>query len=172
VARRVGLPAEGIGIPGQFLERVGGARGPYLDPFHRGKALARAELRELADRLAAEAPRRGVVMPDRKDGSLASYLRPVDARRMAQRMLSNLQQIYERTGDHARALVVCDRLVDIGGEPHHRRDRGLHALALGAAHAAQADLSAYLAATPDASDAPWVRELLEKASKPGQVSLH
>ncbi len=172
VARRAGLPVEGIGFPGHFLVRVGGVRGPFSDPFHRGKLLSKDELRDLADRLAAEGARRGVGMPLKKTRGLASYLQPVDARRMAMRMLSNLQQIYEKTGDHARALVVCDRLVDLGGEPHHQRDRGLHALALGAARVAQTDLSAYLAAAPDAPDAARVRELLDRASRPEQASLH
>lgn len=59
----------------------------------------------------------------------------VGARAVAVRMLANLKNSHERRGDHARALVVCDRLVDLTGAPELRRDRGMHALALGAMEA-------------------------------------
>ena len=41
------------------------------------------------------------------------YLAVVGVRSIAVRMLFNLQQAHERRGDHARALVACDRLVDL-----------------------------------------------------------
>jgi regulator of sirC expression with transglutaminase-like and TPR domain len=164
LGRRAGLKVEGIGFPGHFLIRIGGARGAYADPFNRGKALPKEELLALANRFAPE--------DAHSKRTLTHLLRPVDCRQMAIRMLSNLQQIYETGGDHARALVVCDRLVDIGGAPHHRRDRGIHALALGAARAAQADLSAYLSQTPDAHDAAQVKEQLDRATRSSQATLH
>jgi regulator of sirC expression with transglutaminase-like and TPR domain len=162
VGRRVGLSVEGIGFPGHFLVRFGGPRGHYADPFHRGKPLSRDELLELAERFDARGPDGTVVEPSE---ALGAYLRPVDPRAMASRMLSNLQQIFERAGDHARALVVCDRLVDVSGAPHHRRDRGKHALALGAMRQARVDLSAYLRAVPDAPDAASLQRDLERATR-------
>lgn len=162
VGRRVGLGIEGVGFPGHFLVRIGGARGYYADPFHHGKALSREDLIELADRFEARGPGGAVVEPAE---ALAAYLRPVDARTMAVRLLANLQQIFERAGDHARALLVCDRLVDVAGAPYHRRDRGKHALALGAMRAARVDLSAYLRAMPDAPDRAAVQAALEQATR-------
>ena len=149
LGRRVGLHIEGIAFPGHFLARAGGDT--YLDPFHRGRILERVDLEELGERFLGN-PR-----------LTASQLEPVEARLMAVRMLYNLQQIYERRGDHARALVVCDRLVDVADAPFHRRDRGIHALALGAHEAAQRDLEAYLATHADATDATRIRQLLGKA---------
>jgi regulator of sirC expression with transglutaminase-like and TPR domain len=154
LARRLDIRIEGVGFPGHFLVRAGGPTGVYLDPFTDGRVLARAELIRLAKRFFGD------------NINLAEgQLEPVDARAMAVRMLFNLQQIYERRGDHARALVVCDRLVDITGEAFHRRDRGIHALALGAAVAAERDLAAYLERAPESRDAASVRELLAKAQK-------
>ncbi|MBM4374745.1 MAG: tetratricopeptide repeat protein [Deltaproteobacteria bacterium] len=162
VGRRVGLAVDGVGFPGHFLVRIGGAQGYYADPFHRGKALTSDDLLELAERFDARGPSGERIAPA---DALASYLRPVDPRTVAVRMLSNLQQIFERAGDHARALVVCDRLVDVLGSPHHRRDRGRHALALGAYRSARVDLSAYLRAAEGAPDAEEIQALLERATR-------
>jgi regulator of sirC expression with transglutaminase-like and TPR domain len=155
VGHRVGLLVEGIGFPGHFLVRVGGPEGCYVDPFNEGQVLEKADLRDLARRF----------MPG-DETVAAAELEPVAALPMAVRMLFNLQQIYEKRGDHARALVVCDRLVDLTGEPFHRRDRGIHALALGAHRVAAADLEAYLDQRPEASDAARIRDLLDKAATP------
>jgi regulator of sirC expression with transglutaminase-like and TPR domain len=149
LGRRVGLRIEGIAFPGHFLARAGGDT--YLDPFHKGRILERTDLEALAERFLGN-PR-----------LTAGQLEPVEVRVIAVRMLYNLQQIYERRGDHARALVVCDRLVDVADAPFHRRDRGIHALALGAHEAAQRDLEAYLATHADATDATRIRQLLGKA---------
>ncbi|MBM4360324.1 MAG: tetratricopeptide repeat protein [Deltaproteobacteria bacterium] len=162
VGRRAGLVVEGVGFPGHFLVRIGGVRGHFADPFHRGKALSRDELLELAERFDARGPDGRVVEPIE---ALGAYLRPVEPRAMASRMLANLQQIFERAGDHARALVVCDRLVDVSGAPHHRRDRGKHALALGSMRQARVDLSAYLREVPDAPDAAALQRDLERATR-------
>lgn len=150
LGRRAGLRVEGVGFPGHFLARVGGPDGELLDPFSDGNVVEPAELAQIAGRLF-----------DAR--ALASVLEPVDCRAMAVRMLFNLQHIHERRGDHAQALVVCDRLVDLAGAPFHRRDRGLHALALGAITAAIADLEAYLASHPEADDRDRIAVVLEGA---------
>lgn len=149
LARRLELRLDGVAFPGHFLVRAGGPGGLVLDPFDGARRLERRELEQLARRVTGQGQ---ALMP--------AQLEPVGPRVMAVRMLFNLQQIYERRHDHARALVVCDRLVDLTGAPFHRRDRGEHALALGATAAAVADLQAYLAAAPEADDAERVRSLL------------
>ena len=41
VAERLGLPADGIGLPGHFIVGVPGPDGPlFLDPFHGGQQLS------------------------------------------------------------------------------------------------------------------------------------
>ena len=155
LGRRIGLGVEGIGFPGHFMVRVGGEEGIYVDPFNEGERIERDTLLSIAA---------GVI--GAQSGATAQ-LEPVDARMMAVRMLFNLQRIYERQGDHAHALVVCDRLVDITGTPFHRRDRGLHALALGASEAARQDFEAYLRERTAAPDAERIQELLQQVSQGG-----
>ena len=151
VGRRVGLALEGIGFPGHFLVRVGGGAGYFLDPFDV-EPLDEVALRSLAAQVAQE----GITLT-------SDHLRPVSALAMAERMLANLQHAHERRGDHGQALLVCDRLVEIADSASRRRDRGMHALALGSRDAALADLEAYLAAAPHADDAARVRSLLQRA---------
>ncbi len=151
VGRRVGVPVEGVGFPGHFLVRVGRERSVLVDPFREGRLVTQQELERLAihhlggaDRLRAE------------------HLATSDARSMLVRILVNLKHAHERRADHARALVVCDRLVDLSGAPTFRRDRGKHALALGATTAALEDLEAYLSAGAPEGDADAIRALRDR----------
>jgi len=43
IGRRLGLPLEGVGLPGHFIVRLRGARSVLLDPFHDGRILTRQE---------------------------------------------------------------------------------------------------------------------------------
>ncbi len=151
MGRRLGVRIEGVGFPGHFLARAFGPGGVFIDPFNGGNILERPDLMALARRF----------MPG-DEAFVLAQLEPVSERAMAIRMLFNLQQIYEKRGDHARALVVCDRLVDIADAPFHRRDRGIHALALGAYESAREDLHAYLAHGPQDDERARVQELLDK----------
>jgi regulator of sirC expression with transglutaminase-like and TPR domain len=161
IGRRAGIQVEGIGFPGHFLARVGGPEGVLIDPFFGGRVIDDAAVRRLAARMLGSAER---LTP--------AHLEPVGLRPLVVRMLLNLKQAHERLGDHARCLVVCDRLVDLTGAPAFRRDRGLHALALGARAAAAEDLAAYLAGPGGhAEDAAMVRDALERAKRDGSRSL-
>ncbi len=161
IARRAETVADGIGFPGHFLARVGGARGVYVDPFTRGRILCPEDLSVLTRRYVGD--------PSRMH---PSFLEPVDTHAMAVRMLANLKHAHERRGDHASALVACDRLVDLTQAPEHRRDRGLHVLALGGREAAIEDLHAYLDARPTARDVPAVHAAIRRATERGEALLH
>ncbi len=151
LGERVGLPVDGLGLAHQFFVRIGGVGGLCIDLLQRGRVLERSDLEALAlQAFGAEA------WDERQ-------LRPATARVIALRQLLGLKAIHEYLGDHARALVVCDRLVDLTKAVDHYRDRGVHALALGAPAAAAADLTVYLTDAPDAVDAPQVRGLLQRA---------
>lgn len=155
VGRRVGVQVEGIGFPGHFLARVGGPQGVFVDPFWGGRVLDERALQRLSGRMLGSASR---LAPE--------HLEPVGLRPLVVRMLLNLKSAHERRGDRARALVVCDRLVDLTQAPSFRRDRGLHALALGGLAAAVEDLTAYLAGPGgQADDAEAVRGALERARR-------
>ncbi len=157
VGRRAGIAVDGIGFPGHFLARVGGPDGVLVDPFHQGESLERPALRRLARRVLGNRPLR-------PEHTAAVSLRP-----LVVRMLLNLKRVHENHNDHARALVVTDRLVDLTDSVVFRRDRGIHALALGAHAQASADLEAYLEHAPaDASDRGMVAAALKRAA--GAVS--
>lgn len=153
VGRRVGVAVDGVGFPGHFLARVGGPEGVLVDPFHQGESLERPALRRLARRVLGNRPLR------------PEHTAPVSLRPLIVRMLLNLKRVHENDRDHARALVVTDRLVDLTDAPVFRRDRGLHALALGAHAQASEDLQAYLAeAAVDADDRAAVGAALKRAT--------
>ena len=160
LGRRAGLDVEALGLPRHLLVRLGGASGLVLDPAHLGRRVSASELGRLARQL----------LPAEARGS-AIALGAIDARQVALRLLAALQRAYEQRGEHGNALVVCDRLVDLTNDPRHRRDRGLHALALGANRSAAADLEAYLGAEPDAPDARQIQLRLRQALSTSWQSL-
>jgi regulator of sirC expression with transglutaminase-like and TPR domain len=80
-------------------------------------------------------------------------------------MLMNLKRVHETQHDHGRALLVCDRLVELAPSAELRRDRGLCALKLGANKAAVADLAHYLLKRPNAADAKEIRAALARSRK-------
>lgn len=149
VGRRVGVLLDGVGFPGHFLVRTRAEPAVLIDPFDGGYPLSRDSLIELAQQ---------TLSCDEREAR--ARLEPVGPRTVAIRMLQNLQRIYRARGDHARSMVVHDRLFELTQAPFHRCDRGAHALAAGAVRLAIADLEAYLAACPDAQDASTVRQLL------------
>lgn len=153
VCRRAGVVADAIGFPGHFLARIGGPTGALVDPFDKARVMGPSDLAEIAKRVLGESAQ---VRP--------SHLEPVDVRGILVRMLSNLRSIHDQRKDHRNALVVCDRLVELDAGPPARRDRGLHALALGARAAAASDLSYYLEVAPQAPDRVEVEKALAKAS--------
>jgi regulator of sirC expression with transglutaminase-like and TPR domain len=151
IGRRLDIAIEGVGFPGHFLVRAGGHGGLFLDPFNRGQVLDPSDLLQLAQNVIGS--------PTIARGQLE----PVDQRVMAVRILFNLQQIHERRGDHAKALLACDRLCDLADAPFHLRDRGRHALTLGARAAARDDFERYLELAPGAEDVERVKEWLARA---------
>ena len=157
LGRRAGLAVDGIGFPGHFLVRLGGSEGVYLDPFFRAQILSRDALERLLRRALGDAAH---MSPE--------HLAPVSTRAVVARMLTNLKAVYESRREHARALVVCDRLVDISANPEIRRDRGAHAIALGAVAAGVEDYERYLLERPDASDAGKIRAALAELRSGGE----
>jgi regulator of sirC expression with transglutaminase-like and TPR domain len=152
VGRAAHMQVEGIGFPGHFLVRVGGSDGVIVDPFNGGRVLTLGDLRTLAHRFLGHPEK---LAPE--------HLATVDVRAMTIRLLTNLKHCHERRGDRRSSLLCSDRLFDVTGAPEHRRDRGLHALALGAHRAAVEDLEAYLAVRPTARDVPLVRDAIRRA---------
>ena len=116
VAWRLGVPAEGVGLPGHFLVRVPGeGGGVLLDPFHGGAEITPGECQALLDGLSG-----GLV---RLEGRM---LAPVTKRQILVRILRNLKATFLAHGDYDRVLeVVASILVLDPASAADLRDRGL-----------------------------------------------
>jgi regulator of sirC expression with transglutaminase-like and TPR domain len=93
VARRLGLPVTGIGLPGYFVCRYQSSRQEiFIDPFRKGRLLAKADCVKYV-----------VQLQHRFD---ESCLVPVSARRILLRICANLHQIYT----HLKSPAQSERL--------------------------------------------------------------
>ncbi len=157
VARRLGIPLDGVSVPGHFLVRLpvdGGLL--VMDPFNGGRPLAVEELRERARPHLGETP---------DDGVLAQILSPAPHRAILVRVLRNLHGLYAETGQWDRAARSADRVLRLTpGQPEALRDRGLAYLELDHLSGARQDLGRYLELAPDAADAETIRERLIEAA--------
>lgn len=153
LGRRVGVPLEGVGLPGHFLVRHGLHPEVLLDSFHGGTLITPQECALLLQRIS-----RGRI-PFAK-----SHLRPVAPRFVLFRLLNNLRSIHLAAGDLPRTLEVVERLLLFyPGDPGVLRDRGLLRLKLGRVREGIRDVEAYLEAEPDASDWNDLAEAIEVA---------
>ena len=143
VARRVALPAFGVGLPGHFLVKVPTDRGDLLlDPFYGGRELSMEECQERLDRVYA-----GLVRLD------ARMLLPVSKRMILVRILNNLKTTFMAQGEADRALdVLASLLVLEPGSLPDLRDRGLLCYRQNRFADALGDLRKYLLLAHDAED--------------------
>jgi regulator of sirC expression with transglutaminase-like and TPR domain len=100
VARRVGVPLVGVGMPAHFLVGDPSDRDWFADPFDAGRRLDRHGCRELLETLT----HRQVPWRD-------EHLAPTSNRLIIARMLNNLKAGFAQRNDHVRlALVMRMRL--------------------------------------------------------------
>ena len=93
IARRLGLPVVGIGLPGHFLCRHQSSEGAiYIDPFHQGRLLSKADCVQY--------------LLDSAFGLDEQFLAPVSTRRILMRMCGNLHQCYLHLEQAAEATRV------------------------------------------------------------------
>jgi regulator of sirC expression with transglutaminase-like and TPR domain len=149
LARQVGLPIVGVGMPGHFLVRYSAHPTVFwIDPFRRGQILSQEDCQHRLAEMYGQA--------------LAwseSYVQPVSDHAILQRMLYNLKAIYVHQGDHRRALGVVERLLLLRPDGLTEvRDRGLLQAQLGALEAALDDLQHYLQLSPEAPDAALITQ--------------
>jgi regulator of sirC expression with transglutaminase-like and TPR domain len=94
------------------------------------------------------------------------HLEPASPRLILTRMLTNLKSVYLARGEDSRALLALDRLVTLSPDaPQPLCERGLLAARLGAIEVATADLARFLELSPDANEAPAIRERLRALSR-------
>ncbi len=115
IARRLGLSAKGVGLPGHFIVQVEEADGStvFLDPFNRGaemdEAACRARVRLVAD------------MPFEP-----GFLDSVNSHYILTRMLNNLKNAHASSGDLAAAASVVERLLALNpGDGAELRNLGM-----------------------------------------------
>jgi regulator of sirC expression with transglutaminase-like and TPR domain len=103
VARRVGIPLEGVGMPQHFILRYGTSAGEFfLDPFHDGRSMTRHDCRRFLERNN---------VPFKE-----AFLRPVSDLEMLVRMLKNLLRVYQVRCDEARGARIVEYLRVLLGE--------------------------------------------------------
>ena len=153
LARRVGLPMVGIGLPGHFLIRPEfEGTGIFVDPFHSGDLLFE---QDCADRLQQLYGAGMVLRPE--------YLQPVQGRPFLARMLQNLKGCYLQASQLDRARACLDRLLLLHpNDSTSLRERGILNCHLEHWGEARQDLETYLKRCPDAEDASSLRSLLDR----------
>jgi len=153
VARRVGFPMAGTGMPGHFLLKHYDvlAGEIIIDPYNRGRIVSEAECqRRLNEIYSGEVELR------------PEYLQAVTHREILTRMLNNLRQVYFTKRNFTKGLVILDLLLAIPpANPELLRERGLVRLSLEQYLGAARDLGSYLKACPNAADAEDVAETLD-----------
>lgn len=102
VGRRLGVPVDGVGMPGHFLIRDGAEPSAFADPFGGGKRLDADGCREIFTSVAAP--------PGRPLAWDESYVAPVGARAILSRMLLNLQGLFLPSDLRSAAWVLELRL--------------------------------------------------------------
>lgn len=152
VARGARVPAEGVGLPGHFIARVGeGDETMFVDPFHRGQPMSRAE-----------ALRVGVAATHGQPADPA-WLEPVAPRAIVARVLNNLVETYDRRGEPERMeRVLSDQLALRPGDGRLLVRRGDVRSQIGDADGALLDLNEALLRL---EDGPLFRHAHELASR-------
>ncbi|KRA54659.1 hypothetical protein ASD77_08730 [Pseudoxanthomonas sp. Root65] len=166
VARRLGVPLDGVSFPGHFLVRLPVDDGLLvMDPFNGGRPLGVDELRERAK------PHLGGDVPD--DNALLHILNPASPRAILVRTLRNLHGVYAEREEWDRAARSADRVLKLTpDQPEALRDRGLAYLKMDYKAGAQRDLARYLHLVPEANDAPAMREQLVELSAVRTSRMH
>jgi regulator of sirC expression with transglutaminase-like and TPR domain len=101
VGRRVGMPLQGVGMPGHFLMKLADPGADvYIDAFNKGRILSRQACEELIQEVYGEA----VAFQE-------TFLAAVSKKQILSRMLMNLKAIYMHTKDYVKALSVVERLL-------------------------------------------------------------
>ena len=95
VGRRIGVPLDGVGMPGHFLLRDRVDRRVFVDPFNGGRELDAADCQTLF---------RQSVGAD--SAWFDHYLDPVPRRAVMARLLANLRHVYQQRGDADSLLWV------------------------------------------------------------------
>jgi regulator of sirC expression with transglutaminase-like and TPR domain len=149
VARRVGFPVFGVGLPGHFLLKHYDVEGreTLIDAFDSGRIVSAADCQRRLDEIySGQLPLQ------------SEFLHAVSRRQMLTRILNNLKAIYLQGRNFRKALAVVDLILAIyPRSPQDVKQRASLRYSLGQLRGAAEDLEMYLQMSPDASDAEEVR---------------
>lgn len=150
IARRAGLAAEGVGLPGHFVVR---AEGLLVDPF-ANKIIDHDDCQARLDEMS------GGQVP-----LTAEHLRPVSPRQILARMSQNLKGIYAGAQLDSDALRVVDRIMLLDpSDTTLYRDRGMLLARAGRDAEAMEALRRYLATTTDDEAAESLKRVQTRAA--------
>jgi regulator of sirC expression with transglutaminase-like and TPR domain len=149
VARRLQLPAYGVGLPGHFIVGVKEERTAwFFDPFHGGERLSVADCARLVRQTAGY------------EGAFdEAWLAPAAPMDILARLLNNLRIVYVQREAWSQALAVLEHMRLVQPErPQLLRDMGLIHFELGDMQRATHYLEGYIEQAPQAADAAVVRQ--------------
>ena len=152
VSRRIGLPLEGVGLPGHFVVRFPDPSSRlYIDPFHNGAIMDVAQCIALVERIY--------------HGRIAwrdDFLAPLDHRSIVKRVLLNLKNTFSQAQNYSGGLVAIQlRMLLDPTDVTELRDRGILFARLRRYDRAIEDLEAYLRRSPDAGDSQHIRKTVQ-----------
>jgi regulator of sirC expression with transglutaminase-like and TPR domain len=152
VARRIGLPLTGVGMPGHFLLKHYREDGQesLIDCFNRGDIVSRQDCQSRLDEIYSGEMQ---LRPE--------FLHPISRRQILTRVLNNLKTVYLSTRNFRKALPIADLILVI--HPHSPEDvkqRALLRYSLGLQRLAAEDLDEYLKISPSASDVDDIRQMV------------
>jgi regulator of sirC expression with transglutaminase-like and TPR domain len=152
IARRLGLPAYGVGLPGHFIVGVyQGGRQIYLDPFNAGMRLSLADCGKLVKESTGF---HGAFQP--------RWLTPISPNDVLARMLTNLCNAYVQREDWRSAIPVIQHLLMLQpSSDFHLRDLGFVYMYNGSLRLAAQYMEEYLRRSPGAADFENVRTSLQ-----------
>ncbi|HEY2497667.1 MAG TPA: transglutaminase-like domain-containing protein, partial [Candidatus Angelobacter sp.] len=150
VARRVGFPLFGVGMPGHFLVKHYDVDGRLIliDAFEGGAIITEEDCRQKLNSIYS--------------GHLAlqpEFLMTVTRRQMLTRMLNNLRSVYLSQRDFRRAVQIVDLILVIyPRSPEDVRQRAVLRYNLDDYRGALNDFDEYVKMSPDASDVEEIKQ--------------
>jgi regulator of sirC expression with transglutaminase-like and TPR domain len=100
VAERIGLNAAGVGLPGHFIVKVQFELNElYVDPFNGGTTLTLPEVATLLE-----------TMTDGEVHLTSQHLRAWSGREILMRVLANIMNLQNRSGDQKKAAAARERI--------------------------------------------------------------
>jgi len=149
IGRKLGIPFEGVGMPGHFLVRHANEVSFYIDPFHRGAILSKDECANLMQKTNPS-----VRWSD-------NFLLPISNIEILARILRNLCAIWLQQRQTANAILSLTLLITLQpDELGHYRDRGMLFYQSNSPGKALDDLSLYLTKTVAAPDKWYVQRVI------------